>query len=367
MEVTANGSMSCPFKHAPWGHEDRTPSFTVNRERGTFKCFGRCQISGDAIAFIGFWNQGQAYDNRKRAMFLRAKQDLLDLYGGTAVVIQRKAVQHVASRYEARHADREVQRIWKLAAGYYGELLVRSADALRYVRDERGFTMDTLKRWKFGYVPYEGTHIADFLWRTRRVSEEKLLKAGILHTFQTAKGPWTTEFQRGRIVFFDTDRYMDPHHMTGRAFPYGQINPDAPKLMAVPGFTKPVFGLKYLNKATRPVILVEGPWDAMTLIQWGYDAVALDGLYMSREHTDALLTLERPLVPLYDNDEAGEKARTIWRAAIPALHRRAIELPAHIHDHPIKDPNDLLRRFGLAESKIRFDKLLAKHPLFKHG
>lgn len=47
--ISSNGwyNTNCPLP----GHDDSSPSFGVNREKGTFHCFG-CGASGDLISFI---------------------------------------------------------------------------------------------------------------------------------------------------------------------------------------------------------------------------------------------------------------------------------------------------------------------------
>ena len=118
-------------------------------------------------------------------------------------------------------------------------------------------------------------------------------------------------------MFTDVDLARNPLYLVGRALPGGGLKEDAVKYLGLAGFQKPLFGYRSLGRGNGPVFLLEGPWDKMTLESWGYDALALMAANPSPEQVRLLQSLKRPIVPVRDNDEAGEAALATWQEAIP--------------------------------------------------
>jgi DNA primase len=147
------------------------------------------------------------------------------------------------------------------------------------------------------------------------------------------------EFFKGRVVLADVDWSKNPLYLVGRALP-GESRENAVKYLGPAGFPKPLFGYSSLGGGSGPVFLLEGPWDKLTLEGWGYDAVALMAANPSPEQIRLLQSLKRPLVPVADNDEAGQMALSAWQEAVPWLEK-PIRLPEQVDGVEIKDPNDL--------------------------
>ena len=152
--------------------------------------------------------------------------------------------------------------------------------------------------------------------------------------FSTARHRAIYAFFRQRIIFPDLDRDGRVLHLCGRIFPDGA---GEPKYLAQPSF-KTVHGMGALDlESARPVFVVESPPDRLTLIQWGFEAVATLGTKLSPEALIALKTCPRPLVFIPHNDAnlAGENAVASWQAELKK--GSVLRLPAHI-----KDPNTAL-------------------------
>jgi DNA primase len=89
-------------------------------------------------------------------------------------------------------------------------------------------------------------------------------------------------------------------------------------------------------------MIVEAPLDMLTLRQWGYDAVAVAGGEMKGQHAQRLRDLERPLVIIPNNDQAGLEGIERWREALMAGDNlQILRLPAKVGGQPVKDVNEL--------------------------
>jgi len=120
-------------------------------------------------------------------------------------------------------------------------------------------------------------------------------------------------------------------HVAGRA---GSSKAQA-KYLFLPGLPKPVYGLARLDPS-RPVFVVEGIFDYVTLWQWGYQAVATLGTSIKPQDARRLARAAKVIfVP--DSDEAGEAAAARWREVVG--HGVALRLP-----EGVGDVNDLARQ-----------------------
>src|SRR5512145_1701688 len=98
----------CPF------HQEKTPSFNVNRDKGFFKCFG-CGVGGDVVKFVEL-HQKMAFPEAVRYLASRAGMPMPEVSGGPE---DREAA-----------AEREaIVRLHEEAAGFYREQLAAPAGA----------------------------------------------------------------------------------------------------------------------------------------------------------------------------------------------------------------------------------------------
>jgi len=82
--------------------------------------------------------------------------------------------------------------------------------------------------------------------------------------------------------------------------------------------------------------------DMLTLKQWGYEAVAVTGADLKREHAERLRMLNRHLVIIPNNDQAGELAVKRWSETLGSDVRiKVLHLPKTVDGKPVKDVNDL--------------------------
>ena len=164
----------CPF------HNEKTPSFCVNVQKGIFKCFG-CGESGDAISFLMKINN-QSFSEVIKDLAIQFGIELPTAYGNSKQYSEEK---------------QQVKSILEKACEYYHNNLLTLAEAkpaLNYLLD-RGITEEIIKEYKLGYSKKEYTDIqkqykADF---TPTIME----KAGLV--IKTEKGDFVDRF-RHRIM-----------------------------------------------------------------------------------------------------------------------------------------------------------------------
>lgn len=314
----------CPF------HNEKTPSFTVNREKQLFHCFG-CGASGTAISFL------MDYDH---SGFVEAVEDLAQLVG--VEVPRTDADRHSSARMATLDAIYDLQK--QVAAFYSSQLFDRNSgrDAVRYLR-QRGVDGRIAREFLLGFA-LPGWDVL-----SEHFTAQALNDAGLL--VQKDNGQRYDRF-RNRIMFPIRDK-------RGRVVGFGGrvLDDTLPKYLNSPETTvfhkgKQLYGLyEMLAKQPRPdrVLVVEGYMDVIALAQNGVqNSVATLGTAVSRIHLEILFRVTREVIFCFDGDDAGKRAA--WRAvevALPVLQEgktlRIMLLPS---EH---DPDSFIRRNGQQE------------------
>ncbi|HRW36911.1 MAG TPA: DNA primase [Aquihabitans sp.] len=281
----ANWSGLCPF------HGEKSPSFSVNAEKGVFYCFG-CQAKGDVISFV---RDIDHLDFQGAVEFLAAKS-------GIAL---RYTDRNEGERREARGKLREAM---VAAVDWYHERLLTGADsgAARHYLRERGFDGDTVRRYKVGWAPDDW----DQLVKALPFSPKVLRDAGL---GRESKRGGTNDFFRARILFPIFDPQGDPIGFGGRMLPGGR----PPKYQNTPETalyrkSKVLYGLNWAkDEAVRSneVIICEGYTDVIGFAAVGLDrAVATCGTALTDDHVRTLQRFAPKLVLAFDPDAAGQAA-----------------------------------------------------------
>lgn len=328
----------CPF------HAEKTPSFTVNDEKGFYHCFG-CGAHGDAIRFL---------TDAKGLPFMDAVKELAAKAGMEVPAADpraREKAEKSAGLYEVMDA----------AARWFGEQLdgIEGGAARAYLK-ERGISQATRKRFGFGFAPDSRGKLKNAL---KEFGIDKLVEAGllILPDPSTGSGQAKEPYDRfrGRLTFPIRDA-------RGRciAFSARILGPGEPKYLNSPDtplFDKgrTLFNLDLAGPASRTakrILIVEGQMDVIALDQAGIgEVVAPLGTALTEAQLERLWRLEPQPICCFDGDSAGQKAAV--RAATRALPHlspdrtlRFVALP------PGEDPDDVVARGG----KPAFEALLAE-------
>ncbi len=312
----------CPF------HQEKTPSFSVDPDKGLFYCFG-CGTGGDVIKFTM-------------------------LHGNLSFA---EAVRHLAQRYhvplpevtaestQKRDRRKELYQVVDAACDFFYRRLHHSAEgqkAKRYAV-ERGLDDSLLEEQKLGYAPNGWHHLLDHL-QSKGFSRETGLAAGLL-----------AQSQGGRVYDRFRDRLIFPiSDPQGRMVAFGgrSLDGSEPKYLNSPETPiyhkgRTLYGLATARRACRDrrqVVLVEGYMDLLAFYARGFLRVtATLGTALTVNQVRLLRRIADEVVLVYDGDAAGQKAMT---RALPLflqeqLRASCIVLPAG------KDPDDFLGTEGL--------------------
>ena len=321
----------CPF------HQEKTPSFHVDPERGFFHCFG-CNAGGNVFTFL-MRVTGATFPEVVRTLAAKAN-----------VVVPE-------SRSSGVH-DR-LAEVNDLASQLFGIILRESrlgARGREYM-ERRGIDAETAQRFQLGFAPVEG-------W------VEKLLKRGVspadLKTLGLASP--SNYGRSGSMYPLFRDRLMFPiHDLSGRVIGFGGRavgDVKGPKYLnspETPLYRKGhhLYGLDVAREAIRAegrIVLVEGYLDAIALAQAGIaNVAAVLGTALTVDQLKLGRRFAEDIVICFDGDEAGRRAALrAFPLCVDAidLWPRAVFLPAG------DDPDSFVRREGAAG----FAALIAKAP-----
>ncbi|MGR8934078.1 MAG: DNA primase [Gammaproteobacteria bacterium] len=313
----------CPF------HSEKTPSFSVSRDKQLYYCFG-CGASGNAISFLMDYNHLD---------FVEAVEDLASYAG---VKVPRE--QFDASRSAVVQKDLgAVYGVMQQAADFYVQCLLNSPEAKKaadYLQ-RRGVSAEIAKEFMLGYASAEWQALS------KRFAIQSLQDAGLVVTKEGGKN---YDRFRGRLMFPIRDK-------RGRVIAFGGrvLDDSVPKYLNSPETEvfhkgREVYGLyELLRKQNKPqrIIVVEGYLDVIALHQFGiHYAVATLGTAVSKAHMELLFRFASELVFCFDGDAAGLEAA--WRAmdaALPCLKGgRQVRIMLLPQD---SDPDTLIREIGV--------------------
>jgi len=314
-------SARCPF------HQEKTPSFFVDPERGFWKCFG-CGASGDIFSFV-MQIEGLTFPEAAEKLAQRAGVQWRVSAGAERAGQERRAV------LQANAA----------AASWFRHKLFEpeGSHALEYLRG-RGLTDQIIKDFMLGYAPDGWDHLATYMMG-RGASERLLTAAGLVRPRNTGGGCY--DFFRHRVMFPVIE-------VTGRVIAFGgraldpeekakYINsPDTPVFRK--GTT--VYGLNLAREHiahAKQVIVVEGYMDVIALAQAGIrNVVACLGTSTTEEHLKLLGRYADSIIFVYDADAAGMRAalRNIAVFESAGAAARLAVLP------PGQDPDECVRSGG---------------------
>lgn len=279
----------CPF------HAEKTPSFVVNEERGTFKCFG-CGKGGNAFTFV-MEMEGKTFPEAAEALAARAGIEI------------PAADESPAAR--AERTDRaKIFEILSLAARYYRQQFEqgRAGENAREYAAKRGIGSETAEVFSIGAAPKGRDHLARYLV-SKGVDPKLSERAGIIIRSET--GGYYDRF-RDRLIFPITDPMGRVVSFGGRILESGEpkyLNGPETEVFHKGRILYGLFqGAETLRRDNR-AILVEGYMDVVILHEKGFPGcLATLGTALTREHVEALRRRVDLAVITYDGDEAGRKA-----------------------------------------------------------
>jgi len=287
-------------------HREKTPSFHVRPEIGTFKCFG-CGKGGDAITFL---RELQGYS------FMEALEEL----AARAGVNMPEPVRAEAGRSAGGPRRQEVMGLLDAAQAWFRRQAARS-DVFKGFLSRRGVEAKVAERFGLGLAGESWDGLLHHLRATRQ-SLPAAVAAGLVVPRSSGDGHY--DRFRNRVMFPVHDLGSRVVGFSGRTL---STDPDAneAKYINSPESSvyrkgKLLFGLPFARAAMRegsPAVLVEGNIDVVALHQAGFPAtVAPLGTALTAEQSMLLRRFAERVVVFYDGDDAGA---TATQRAMPLL------------------------------------------------
>ena len=283
----------CPF------HAERTASFVVFPDTGTWRCFGACSTGGDVISFV-------------------MRKENLQFGEALKMLAEQAGIEYRQS--DKRNDSDLLYKANEVAAAYFSALLTspEGADARAYL-EVRGFDAEAAKRRGFGFSP-SGIETLSGHLKTRGIGAGAAKAAGLVR--QGQDGGWNDMF-RGRLTIEIRDR-------KGNIAGFGARSMDGsePKYLNSPRssiFDKSglLYGLNWAAdgiSSSGTVVVVEGYMDAITAHEAGFDnTVASMGTAITTDQVGLVRGLANEVILALDSDVAGQTAtrnslETVWGA-----------------------------------------------------
>ncbi len=316
----------CPF------HTEKTPSFVVFPETGTWHCFGACGTGGDVFTFI----------MRRENLDFREALELLARQAGVELEPPRP------SDSEAEQQRDRLRAVCAAAALYYHHLLLHhpEAERARAYLAGRGVNEEAIRSFQLGYALDDWEAGQRYLLEQGYALED-IATAGLVIERQRGSGYY--DRFRGRVMIPICD-------VQGRVIAFGARSLDGsqPKYMNSPQSpifdkSRTLFGLDKARQAIRAadqVIIVEGYMDVIAAHQHGYaNVVASMGTALTEAQLRQLKRYTKNFTLALDPDTAGQQAtlRGLEQAR-QALDREMV---------PVPSPDGLVRYERRLQAELR--------------
>lgn len=322
-QAGSNWKGKCPF------HNEKTPSFMVSRERGSWHCFG-CGRGGDVFTFI-------------------QEQEGLDFPEALRLLAKRAGVQLKVYNKEEQTQRTKVLDVLRWVSRYYQEVLHKASEAesARQYLKQRQVGEESIEDFGLGYAP-AGWDITFQALKKKGFSDDDIFQAGL--TIKKDRGAGYYDRFRNRIMFPINDVHGTVVGFTGRVLD-ALVDPKGPvpakyinspqtivydKGRVLYGLDKAKQEIKKVGKA----VMVEGQMDCLMSHQAGVrHVVASSGTALTADQVGLLKRFTTNIVLAFDQDAAGAQAalRGVDQALLAKMDVRIVRLSQG------KDPDELIR------------------------
>ena len=276
----------CPF------HSEKTPSFHVNPDTRSYKCFG-CGRSGDIFTIL------EEIDGLTKAEALK-------------VLAERAGVELTSRRDPAEQEHEKRLLAANDTAHFYFRQALRGTgrgkEVARYLA-ERGILPESIDRFGLGYAPDSWDGLVGYL-RKKGYSDDEVVAAGLVGRSDRGLFDWfrhrlivPIKDGRGRIIAFG-----------GRALRADQrgkyVNSQGTVLFNKSATLYALDAARSAIRKQNAAVIVEGYFDAIALHQAGFEnAVASMGTALTEDQYHVLdaMRIERAIVA-FDGDAAGQSS-----------------------------------------------------------
>ncbi|MEI6352649.1 MAG: DNA primase [Candidatus Nomurabacteria bacterium] len=324
----------CPF------HNEKTPSFYVSPDRGTYHCFG-CSQHGDIFSFV-------------------EKLESVPFYEALTILADRAGIKLNPYKKEEHDKESNLISLLQKANEHYIKNLETSPEAKVYLGD-RGLLPETIKKFKIGFAVG-----GEMGWRDvfiglakEHFSPEEMIAAGVVIKKENEE-KYFDRF-RGRIMFPIRNTFGNVVGFSARILPKFDDGKSGKYINSpetdVYHKSKILFGYNEAKKSIsdkKEAIIVEGQMDIIMSHQAGVEnVVAVSGTSITDEHIKILKRFAERVLLSFDQDDAGEKA--MRRAAMLALYG-GMDVFIIPKKEGVKDTADLIKDFGGEEWKNLISK-----------
>ncbi len=320
----------CPF------HNEKTPSFHVNREKQLFHCFG-CGASGNLPQFVMRTENLDFIE----AIRLMAEKVGIDISDDDAYDDKTHSIRKTISAMN------------KIAARFFYEKLKdekQGEEARRYFLN-RKISPQTIIKFGLGYAPNTKTALVEHL-KAQGYTTEQMIMASLA---VERKGVVVDKFRdrvmfpiidvRGNIIGFGGRIMHNQKEINGYKIPKYLNSSDTPLFDK----GRNLFSLNLAKNAkSTELILCEGYMDVISVYQAGIiNTVATLGTAITENQAKLMLRYAKEIVICYDSDEAGKKAALKAIDIITAAGGRARVIKLR----DAKDPDEYIKMYGAASFK----------------
>lgn len=310
----------CPF------HSEKTPSFTVYPENGSFYCFG-CGVGGDVFTFTGLIEN-------------------LDYIESVKLLAEKSGIAISQDSYDnsMTRVKNTVYDINRETAKFFHQYLMSQNGkwALDYLLG-RGLSLKTIKRFGLGAAPDSWDSLINHL-KEKGFSISDMMTANVIGKSQ--RGSYYDRFRK-RVMFPIINIRGNVIGFSGRAMPGDdKAGGKYVNTSDTPVYKKSenLFGINYAkNHCSEQMILVEGNMDVISLHQAGFEnAVAPLGTAFTAEQVNLIARYTKEIVLMLDADAAGQKAirRASQMLENSGLSVRVVTIPDG------KDPDEFIKKNG---------------------
>lgn len=329
----------CPF------HHEKTPSFTINDDKGFYHCFG-CGAHGDAIKYLM---------DKEKMPFIEAIEYLASIAG---IKVPESSPAQTAKEKQQSNLTAIMEEACRF---FQAQLFGSNGIKARNYLIGRGISGDIAKQFRLGYAP-NGSALTNHL-RQKGIDIKACASLGLIAK-KNNSGQWHDYFY-DRIMFPILDRRKRVIGFGGRMLEKGE-----PKYLNSPETSlfhkgEQLYALPNAIETIRKkneAILVEGYMDVIALHAAGFtNAVAPLGTALTENQIKILWqSCDEPLI-CFDGDNAGQKAsiRALNRALpilSPGKSLRFVTLPSPF------DPDDVIRK----KSPEAFAKIVSEARAFSN-
>lgn len=320
----------CPF------HSEKSPSFTVNDQKGFYHCFG-CSAHGDIISFV-MNNDGFEF-----------KDAVIKLAEDFSIQIPQVAFNPVREN----RLERDYLILEKACSFFEKNLHENKSSEIRNYLKTRDLNSTLSKKFRLGYAPNSYETLTNFL-RSENFTDSEISRTGIVG--QNDRKKFYDKF-RNRVMFPITDKKNRVIAFGGRS-----IGDDMPKYLnsSETDIFKKNQTLYNIFAARKSIfskgfaIVVEGYMDAIALASNGIENVVAGlGTALGAEHLKELFYITDKIVICLDGDNAGVRAaKRVSELALPLINAKKnvafTTLPNQM------DPDDFIKEFGPKETEKTF-------------